>query len=132
MKYIRTKDGIWKYVGKRELALTPKSKLVDYYVNKRLHCFVSYGYGRLKEERIIAKADTIEELCDEFLVFDDRKPFNEHYPFLNKNCPTGFIHAQDMVKACKNEHFVVYGAIWNDKGLIYVAKMNDKGELELL
>lgn len=26
----------------------------------------------------------------------------------------------------------VYGAIWTDKGLIYVAKMNDKGELELL
>ena len=24
------------------------------------------------------------------------------------------------------------GAIWTDKGLIYVAKMNDKGELELL
>lgn len=26
----------------------------------------------------------------------------------------------------------VYGAIWTDKGLIYVAKMNNKGELELL
>ena len=27
---------------------------------------------------------------------------------------------------------VIYGAIWTSKGLIYVAKMNDKGELELL
>jgi hypothetical protein len=26
----------------------------------------------------------------------------------------------------------LYGAIWTDKGLIYVAKMNEKGELELL
>ena len=26
----------------------------------------------------------------------------------------------------------IYGAIWTDKGLIYVAKMNKKGELELL
>ena len=26
----------------------------------------------------------------------------------------------------------VYGAIWTDKGLIYVAKMNEKRELELL
>ena len=26
----------------------------------------------------------------------------------------------------------IYGAIWTDKGLIYVAKMNEKGELELL
>ena len=26
----------------------------------------------------------------------------------------------------------LFGAIWTDKGLIYVAKMNEKGELELL
>ena len=26
----------------------------------------------------------------------------------------------------------VYGAIWTDKGLIYVAKMNNKGEFKLL
>ena len=26
----------------------------------------------------------------------------------------------------------IYGAIWTSKGLIYVAKMNDKGELCLL
>ena len=26
----------------------------------------------------------------------------------------------------------IYGAIWTNKGLIYVAEMNDKGELELL
>ena len=26
----------------------------------------------------------------------------------------------------------IYGAIWTDKGLIYVAKMNDKGELCLI
>ena len=30
------------------------------------------------------------------------------------------------------EKVVVYGSIWTDKGLIYVAKMNDKGELELI
>ena len=27
---------------------------------------------------------------------------------------------------------VLYGAIWTDKGLIYVAKMNEDDELELL
>ena len=27
---------------------------------------------------------------------------------------------------------IIYGAIWTDKGLIYVAKMNEEGELELL
>lgn len=28
--------------------------------------------------------------------------------------------------------WTVYGAIWTEKGLIYIAKMNEKGELELL
>lgn len=28
--------------------------------------------------------------------------------------------------------YEIYGAIWTNKGLIYVAKLNDKGELELL
>ena len=31
-----------------------------------------------------------------------------------------------------NKIKAIYGAIWTDKGLIYAAKMNDKGELELL
>ena len=30
------------------------------------------------------------------------------------------------------EDYDWYGAIWTDKGLIYVAKMNSNGELELL
>jgi hypothetical protein len=27
---------------------------------------------------------------------------------------------------------MIYGAVWTDEGLIYVAQMNKKGELELL
>ena len=121
MKYIRTKDGIWEYVGKGELSLRPKSKLVDYYVNKRLHCFVSYGYGRLKEERIIAQADTIEELCDEFVYFNE----NEE-PLVTKILTFGSIMRMD------GDYMIKYGAIWTDKGLIYVAKMNESGILELI
>ena len=122
MKYLRTKDGLWEYVGKRELALTPKSKLVDYYVNHRLHCFVSYGYGRLKEERIIEQADTIKELCDEFVfIGQDRIPLLLDL----KEC-------FDRIEDLGLSKYTIYGAIWTDKGLIYIAKMNEKGELELL
>ena len=64
-------------------------------------------------------ADTIEELCDEFVIVG-----------------TNWQQIIDLESARYNlkrpKELKVYGAIWTDKGLNYVAKMNDKGEFELL
>lgn len=100
MKYIRTKDGIYR---------TTKNFVVgkEHYV--AWHDFY---------EEIIKQADTIEELCDEFVAI--HKTFSKTYCI--RKVP---FEKQD-------ENFNIYGAIWTNKGLIYVAKMNDKGELELL
>lgn len=70
------------------------------------------------QDHIVKKADTIEELCDEFVVKMDGECITRRT----------LLELRDMV------HYVqaIYGAIWTDKGLIYVAKMNDKGEFELL
>ena len=92
MKYIRTKDG----------CILEKDKVL-HNISK------AFGVKDVKE------ADTIEELCDEYVV-EDRDDF-------------AVFHNLKLAKQTKG---VVYGAIWTDKGLIYVAKMNDKGELELL
>ena len=69
--------------------------------------------------------DTIEELCDEF-VFEgvDDKPLLCTYEELIY----WFNHSKEQQFQIRN----CYGAIWTDKGLIYVAKMNDQGELELI
>ena len=64
----------------------------------------------------VDKADTIEELCDEFVVVIENKP---HL------IPREWLKQEIIVD-------VLYGAIWTEWGLKYVAKMNDKGELELL
>lgn len=65
-------------------------------------------------------ADTIDELCDEFVGVD-------------KTCENGHQLLRAIPYKCANFwNGGVYGAIWTDKGLIYVAKMNDKGELELI
>lgn len=64
---------------------------------------------------IIKQADTIKELCDEFVMIS----YGKHK--LDIGC-----HSYGDKK------IQIYGAIWTDKGLIYVAKMNEKGELELL
>ena len=61
-------------------------------------------------------ADNIEELCDEFVIPDFDNP----------------LYASDRLDVLEAQHryggYDVYGAIWTDKGLIYVVKMNDEGE----
>lgn len=112
MKYIRTKDGIYE-VG--ELVET-ESTILD-----KLHtkCYL--------KQNIIAKADTIEELCDEFVLYDN---------LLNTY---GVFDKKVITFKWLKEHFglydkgmTLYGAIWTLKGLIFVTKMNEKGELELI
>ena len=73
---------------------------------------------------IVKEADTIEELCDCFVVYEKGGGFaGEHRTY----------NDLEFAKYEANEYVsIVYGGIWTEKGLIYVAKMNDKGELELL
>ena len=72
-------------------------------------------------------ADTIEELCDEICLTNGNDiPLVIHNVVELDN--TLFKNAYSL----RNQYKNIYGAIWTDKGLIYVAQMNDKGELELL
>lgn len=71
------------------------------------------------------EANTIEELCDEFVV--DWLPTNHKDIFKVDE------YSKKIIEGCiGNNKTIVYGAIWTDKGLIYVAIMNENGELELI
>ena len=111
MKYIRTKDNIYEIVNDYGSSCAVKSRgkrgktAIDGFT-------IKYGLS------YAPRADTIEELCDEFVIW-----------FKELDKPTQF---RDFETAKQYKKAKVYGAIWTDKGLIYVAKMNDKGELELL
>ena len=69
--------------------------------------------------KIINQSENLEELCDEFVA---------------KTCDiTEYWVEQKLERAkfyCGLE--TIYGAIWTDRGLIFVAKLNDKGKLELI
>ena len=112
MKYVRTKDG-------RIVEIPNKHKEIVYDGNVIIS--VEKIINGVRGEAIVngivdKKADTIEELCDEFVrVCEDIRDF-----LVSDDIPT------------QREGWDIYGAIWTDKGLIYVAKMNDKGEFELL
>ena len=120
MKIIRTKDGIYELMPnieqKYEVSFDGKTLEPAYY---------TINTDWIAKKDVVDKADTIEELCDEIR-------YGNH-----KRCYYDVKHGvwfdfKSNRKLSKEKILTIYGAIWTDKGLIYVAKMNDKGELELL
>ena len=125
--YIRLKDRIVNHNATTIFIDVKKDKVLEMRVTKNSIRY--FNIGKFKDS---IKSDTIEELCDEFVL--------DHPSFAN-NCKCLY-HSFSKAKQGIRKHsddahllsgpFVIYGAIWTDKGLIYVAKMNKKGELELL
>ena len=147
MKYIRTKDGIIDLTSKQvsSYEIIDDKTAVDeycedsgfimvYYFNEYIGKFLEYDNkgGRsmnswyLKD--IIDQADTIEELCDEFVNLYSNGIITQ---YVGNNFKK---EAKDTKTICRQENITVvsYGAIWTEKGLIYVAKMNEEGELCLI
>ena len=69
---------------------------------------------------------TIEKLFDEFVI--KLEISNRSYYFIYKNSYDELKRDVQMY----SDNYSVYGAMWTEKGLIFVAKMNDKGDLELI
>ena len=143
MKYIRTKDKIIDLTSKQvsSYEIIDDKTAVDEYGEDSGFIMVYYYKRDIGEhieydekggcsmdnwylKDIIKQADTIEELCDEFVCVENE--------FLHLIVDIiDFKRDWQCAQITKRET-KYYGAIWTDKGLIYVAKMNDKGELELL
>ena len=107
MKYIRTNSEVYD--------------IDDLYVCEELNgkpYATKNGGWCIYKDSIVKEADTIEELCDEFVIKGTRGRY-----------------LGTPLQECELRNIPItqiYGAIWTDKGLIYVAKMNEKGELELI
>lgn len=114
MKYIRTKDGIFKVI---------KNDCPHY-----THVEMKYATGVMMHESVIEKsADTIEKLCDALVVTGEYegKEFHKYFP-------TESDSFDYLKKRYEDLGCAIYGAIWTSKGLIYAARKNGEGELELL
>ena len=140
MKYIRTKDG---RIAKIEDNMLVKNNTRLVYKDKP---YIAVLNG---DDEIIAQADTIEELCDEFRELFPKYKGNEIVGYE----PEKWVYSvsdkrfyNDIAEWRSIKDFIiggntVYGAIWveiklpNGKPvwrLEPVAIMNDKGELELI
>ena len=103
--YIRTKDGVYEVEAETD---------TFYYTN------IAREIGVIKTNRV-READTIEELCDRFVVID--KETKEVVNIVT------FLAYAILWSSCKYD---IYGAVFCEWGLKYVAKMNSDGKLELI
>lgn len=117
MKYIRTKQG---HIYKRLYKDGALNRGVGYIVQG-----VIMPFG----EDVIEESDTIEELCDEF-VYKYVNPYHQKTKPCYELVDMTLENMKGTMEMTSGATF--YGAIWTDEGLIYVAKMNNKGEFELL
>ena len=125
MKYIRTKDGVYEEVGFDEECIIPSPLIKvknNYGEEKITHCC---------KDDILKQSESLEELCDQIvcggILYQNKITRNGCYCLVEDN----FEELEEPI----NHGMIregIYGAIWTDKGLIYVAKMNDKGELVLI
>ena len=137
MKYIRTKDKIYGFIPNVVSSIEYDDEVGAYSIyyfdeNKGKHLERDDKGGHSMDsvwnEDIVKQADTIEELCDEFVCDHN----NGTRVIQTKVHKPQFPFCEDTIDYLKRNNQTYYGAIWTDKGLIYVAKMNNKGELELL
>ena len=110
-KYIRTKAGIYK-------------ERIDRYIENNNLYQIGYNQpGRIYLGEVITQADTIEELCDMYVLADDEF---KHIDLVSDYNDVRQMLSYDLFgQSC-------YGAIWTKDGLKFVAKRNCFGELELI
>ena len=114
MSYIRTKDG----------------RILDF---DKLNEVSKLSVDMAEEP--IREAETIEELCDEFIDIIPRengKAYHDHWEWSVEEKRFNNDIGESVPFDYFSDNTYFRGAIWTDKGLIYVAKMNSDGKLVLI
>ena len=130
MKYVKTKDNIYEIINDYGSSCAVKSRgkrgktAIDGFI-------IKYGLT------FAPRADTIEELWDYAVAVLDtvEKPIIEYIGYggyTSKKEDFNDLFENDFNEEIKNGTGKLYGAIWTDKGLIYVANMNKDGKLCLI
>lgn len=112
MKYIKTPHNIFQVVGENKLVykIIGASREKNNIYSKSKKC-----------SDVIAQASHIEDLLDGILFKD---PVTNKLQMLDKNNNISILGAALAIES-------VRGFIETNKGLVYVAKLNEKGEFQL-
>ena len=125
--FVRTENGqIVKVTEDMTIKENEFSEKVLVYKKAPYVCVLSNKNTSLTQ--IVKQAETIEELCDCFVAVDKNGNLCEDPMIAKGHCFKSFCNYYKAKKIDVD----CYLAILTNKGLIFVAKMNNKGELELL
>lgn len=122
MKYIRTKDGVFIVEKENELYISCYNGHTNKMYAKEKNNPLSCGCDYIGKYKIVS---TIEKLLDEFVVVAPSLSKPQNYSINEKTKSV-------MLDMIETSIVKIYCAIWTDKGLIYVAKMNNEGKLCLI
>ena len=122
MKYIRTEEGIFEVKDNMKISFEKLFEDISEEVGSMYGTEEWVCYGK-----VLQQADTIEELCDEFVYYNPKTQIEKYRYEYYHNLSEKEYNLKELKKGV-----IIYGAIWTSKGLIYVAKMNDDGDLLLL
>ena len=114
MSYIRTKDNVYEVYAREKC---PNG------------CVITTSGVRVPYTDILRESDTIEKLCDHLVVIEKE---SSSFPHIQHRFLGDLFIDHSYDEKFQQNKLIVYGAIWTDKGLIYVARMNKKGDWELL
>ena len=112
--YIRTKYGVYE---------VEQSQLED--DEEVVNC----DYGQIHKLEILRKSENLEEVIDGYYIDDGKQEIciNDMYTHINT-----FKNDMRYYKNCCVGNYIGYGFIKTNKGLIYVAKMDNDGKLVLI
>lgn len=120
MKYIRTENHI--YLIQKDIS----------YGGNRIYKIYNHDFSIIGNDFKVA--DTIEELCDEFVCewFDKKVNRYRHAYCSFKIGQSKELYRRD-IPLPPDVDFEIYAGIWiKGEGLTYVAKMDESGDLELI
>ena len=115
MSYLRTKDSI--YLIQKDIS----------YGGNKIYKVYNHDFAIIGNDFKVA--NNLEELCDEFI-------YNDPEYDLPQRCYQNYRgewYDEQRIRCLTNEEVLtIKGAIWTNKGLQFVAHMNDKVVLELI
>lgn len=123
--FVRTKDGVYELKNNMFIENAVYFLFGKFEKSNKKHLF--RNDKDLGE--VVNQSENLEELCDRYIGISNNKPMIIKYEFDEYYDEYGDTYTKEELLM---EYDIVYGAIYTDEGLIYVAKFNESGELELI
>lgn len=114
-----------KYFKYYDLLNNKEVEIIKVELKPRARMTEAEWFNHMISGIVISSSDNLVELCDRIVIKPTKR--GDKYKVMLKRKFYGY--RQAFIR--KNWQYI-YGAVWSNGGLKYIAKMNAEGEMELL